>query len=486
MILNEILNKGISEYKKTNYKEAERIFRNCVKLYPDQKLIYTYLIPCLINENKLDDALSYSKKLYNLDKKDEIGLTYIGIILFKKLLFEDSLKYFQESLKINKNNYHTLLNIGVLLHKLKRNNEAKIYIKKSIEINDQNFMSYHNLATIYEDEAEFENAKNNFNKAISINPNDYESLHGISLIQLSELNYEDGWKNYEYRFHITSERNNLRHQKIPKLQSIKNLENKKILVWYEQGLGDTIQFSRYVEKLIKYGSEITFEVQTDLKSFLGRQINCKITDNASNEMYDFQTPLMSLPYLFYKSGKNNFKINSYFASYKQKTDKWKNVLSLSDKKINIGLSISGNPKHIKDYRRKIDIASFLEFKEFSKLFIIQKELYKNDKMIIEKDREIVYLGKNDKWRDFEDTSAIVENMDLIISIDTSLIHLAGSMNKKSLLLLSKPADWRWTENDDSTPNWYESVKVLRQKEIGSWESVLKEAKQEIKKIFFND
>ena len=76
MILNEILNKGISEYKKTNYKEAERIFRNCVKLYPDQKLIYTYLIPCLINENKLDDALSYSKKLYNLDNRSDIYRHY--------------------------------------------------------------------------------------------------------------------------------------------------------------------------------------------------------------------------------------------------------------------------------------------------------------------------------------------------------------------------------------------------------------------------
>ena len=132
MKLDQILNEGISEFKKANFVEAEIIFRNCVKLYPSHILTYTYLIPCLINENKLDDALSYAKKFYNLDQKIETGLTYIGIILFKKSLYEESLKYFQDSLKINENNYHTLLNVGVLLHKLNRNDEAKIYIKKSI------------------------------------------------------------------------------------------------------------------------------------------------------------------------------------------------------------------------------------------------------------------------------------------------------------------------------------------------------------------
>ena len=182
-------------------------------------------------------------------------------------MYEESLKYFQDSLKINENNYHTLLNVGVLLHKLNRNDEAKIYIKKSIEINNQNFMSYHNLATVYEDEADFENAKNNFNKAISINPNDYESVHGISLIQLSELDYKNGWKNYESRFLISTEKNKSKHVNMPRLKSLENLD-KKILVWHEQGLGDTIQFSRYVDELISLGPKITFETQSELKSFV--------------------------------------------------------------------------------------------------------------------------------------------------------------------------------------------------------------------------
>ena len=480
MKLDDILNKGISELKKSNFKDAEQIFKNGINDYPDYKQIYTYLIPCLINQNKLDDALSYSEKLYNLDKNVEVGLTYIGIILYQKLLYEESLKYFKHSLKINENNYHTLLNTGVVLHKLNRNDEAIKYIKKSININDQNFMSYHNLASVYEDKAKFEDALINFKKAISINPKDFESIHGMSLLQLSKLDYKNGWKNYESRFLLSSKNIQPRHQKIPRLGSTEDIENKKILVWHEQGFGDTLQFSRYVDRLITLNSKVTFEVQPELKLFLSRQFNCIITDDASRGIYDFQIPLMSLPYLFYRSNKNILKLNSFFKSNNKKIDEWKSILSLSNKKINIGISISGNPNHVKDNRRRIKIESFLEFKKFSKLFIIQRELYEEDEIVLKNDEEIVYLGKHDKWKDFEDTSAIVHNMDLIISIDSSLIHLAGAMNKKSFLLLSKPADWRWTEDNKLTPNWYNSVKIFRQREVGVWGTVIKDIKEELK------
>ena len=167
-------------------------------------------------------------------------------------------------------------------------------------------MSYHNLATVYEDEAEFENAKNNFNKAISINPNDYESIHGISLIQLSELDYKNGWKNYESRFLISSEKNKSKHVNMPRLKSLENLDKKKIIVWHEQGLGDTIQFSRYVYELISLGPRITFEVQSELKSFMSRQFMHHI--NAGSEIVIFKS--LYYPYLIYSTNQINAFLKS--------------------------------------------------------------------------------------------------------------------------------------------------------------------------------
>ena len=120
-----------------------------------------------------------------------------------------------------------------------------------------------------------------------------------------------------------------------------------------------------------------------------------------------------------------------------------------------------------------------------KIFIIQKELNQNDLIFSEQNEEIIFLGKDKNWTDFKDTSAIVENMDLIITIDTSLVHLAASMNKETILLLSKPSDWRWSENNKTLPNWYDSLTVIRQNEKNSWQYPLKEILRILEKKTIN-
>ena len=149
-------------------------------------------------------------------------------------------------------------------------------------------------------------------------------------------------------------------------------------------------------------------------------------------------------------------------------------MPLSKYKKNIGIAISGNVNQIYENRRRIDLNYFKTLAENFKIFIIQKNLYKNDEIILNKSYDIEFLGKKDQWKDFEDTSAIVENMDIIVSIDTSLIHLASSMNKKSFLILSKSADWRWSHHKLNAPNWYDNLTIIRQKTKDNWEEVILE------------
>ena len=120
--------------------------------------------------------------------------------------------------------------------------------------------------------------------------------------------------------------------------------------------------------------------------------------------------------------------------------------------------------------------------DFCNIYLIQRDLYKDDREILKKNKSINYLGDDKSWIDFEDTSAIVKNMDVIVSIDTSLIHLSASMQKKSFLILSKPADWRWSKENIGEPRWYNNLKIIRQKDNGSWQSVISELYTELKKI----
>ena len=482
MELKRLISKGAIEFKNNNYEKALKIFLDSLKKYPNEVLPYTYLIPTLINQNKLLEALKYADRVIYLDKNSDIGFTYKGIVFFKKSEFNKALKYFEEGLKINPNNFHNLLNSGIIHHKQKNNGVAIEYLKKSISINDKNFVAYQNLASIYEDESRFEEAIENFQKAISLNPKDYDSIHGLSLIQLSKLDFKNGWQNYESRFRKSNHQIQMKYNSIKRLDTLENIEGKNVLIWHEQGLGDTIQFSRYVQKLSYLNVKITFEVQSALSSFLKKQYNFVIKENIKHLNFDYQCPLLSLPNLFVDEKSKVLEINNYFKPDKDKVKKWKNHLKLSNDKINLGIAISGNPNNLKEQRRKIGLKELLIINEYCKIYIIQKELDKEDKNTLKNNKDLVYLGENDEWINFDDTSAIVENMDIILSIDTSLIHLAGSMNKKSFLLLSKPADWRWTEDNYTTPNWYDNVKILRQKKAGSWLSVLKEVKEEVKRI----
>tara|TARA_B100000674_G_scaffold411513_1_gene359598 strand:- start:115 stop:660 length:546 start_codon:yes stop_codon:yes gene_type:complete len=173
------------------------------------------------------------------------------------------------------------------------------------------------------------------------------------------------------------------------------------------------------------------------------------------------------------------KINQYFKCDDEKVKSWRNILNLSKTKKNIGIAISGNINQVFEYRRKIDLEYFLPLSEYFKIFIIQKNLYRKDEILLNKTEDIIYLGRSPQWKNFDDTCAIVKNMDCIISIDTSLVHLAGSINKRVFLLLSKPADWRWSHEKLNSPNWYESISIIRQKNKNDWKAPISELQKKI-------
>ena len=271
-----------------------------------------------------------------------------------------------------------------------------------------------------------------------------------------------------------------RYPQFKKLESVTNLENKKILIWHEQGMGDTIQFSRYVSKLVALGAVVTFEVQKDLVCFFKKQFECEVTDQVSiNKNFDYQAPLLNLPYVFNTSIDT---IPSNQAYLKVKTEKiidWKKKIKLSKNKLNIGIAISGNPNHKDNHIRSIPLENMKSLFQKANFFIIQKELSVIDMEFLKKYPEIKFIGE--EIINFSDTAAIVENMDLIISIDTSLIHLAGAMGKKSFLMLSWSPEWRWLLDRSDSP-WYKSIKIFRQKLIGDWNSVINQIEFELNKL----
>ncbi len=389
---------------------------------------------------------------------------------------EQALSYFKKALLIKKDTPELFFNIGKIYDEAGSYHEAMAFYEKAIEIDPKFSIAYHNKAALLRDSHQYDKALLYFDEAIKVNPLDFDSICSKSTIYLLVGEFKKGWDAYEYRWKQMPP-GCYRYPLINTLSNLNNLNNKEVLVWYEQGLGDTIQFSRYILDLNSLGANVTFEVQESLASLFQNNFNCKIQTSIQRYQYfDYQIPLLSLPKLFGTNINNIPHTEPYLKANFDDVDKWKRQLNLSNLKLNVAIAISGNPNHKNNQNRSIGIELFNQLGDIANIYILQKDLGSENIAHISTKDHFFFLG--DLVNDFRDSAAIIEAMDLVISVDTSLIHLAGAMGKKAYLLLPYTPEWRWLLERSDSP-WYNTVKIFRQPKKGEWSSVMNDVRSEL-------
>ena len=464
---------GLNNLQDENYEDAEAKLLECLKLVPNristlQNLIAVYIATeqkkklkeiinshnHLINENVIQYGLAFDqhfnqnysksieicKKLINLDNfKDSIS-DLLASNFKKQKLFLQTLKMYKKKLN-KKKDYLIYYNIGTFFFDLGRTNKAIYYFKKSEDL-----------------------------KKI-----DNSNLWNLSLCYLTLGNLEKGFELYEYRWLKKSNKQIKKFENIKTPLSTDEIINRNILISDEQGLGDTIQFSRFVIELLKFTKKITFVVNSKLVKLLSnldKNINVIEYKDLKKNDFDFHISLCSLPLLLRIKDIND--INYYPLNFNIN-----NQISFEKKNINIGLSWSGNPNfHLDEYRS-------ISFKNFEEILKIKKiNFFKLSQNI--KNEEFLDYHSFPNLYDFGDKSLheiseVMKQLDLVISSDTSIIHLAGILNIKSILLLNYNSDWRWFDDKKKTI-WYPSVEIIKQKTFNSWDNVFYELKKRIEKL----
>ncbi|HSD36642.1 MAG TPA: tetratricopeptide repeat protein [Rhodocyclaceae bacterium] len=372
----------------------------------------------------------------------------------------------------------TLANLSSAQLKLKKYDEAKASAERALSLNGGLAEAWLNLGLIQHELGNYRNALVFFDKATEVQPDYYDGYWNKSLAQLVEGDYENGWENYEYRWKITNAEPAFQSA-IPRLQHIDSVSGKSVLAWHEQGFGDTIQFARYIPLLIQRGAKVTFMVPASLRSLFAGQFDCVVVSgDVQRDDFDFQIPLLSLPLLF-KTDANSIPAEvPYLNIPDQKVLNWKRKLSASENRLNIGISCSGSQSFDLQHgnNRPIPLAMFAPLIDMANLFLIQKEIRDEDSVFLAQNPAINMTG--DAIEDFEDSGAIVECMDMIISVDTSLAHLAGALGKKVYVLLQHSPDWRWLLDRDSSP-WYPTATLIRQPNRGDWQAVMTQVLKEV-------
>ena len=323
----------------------------------------------------------------------------------------------------------------------------------------------------------FDEAIAEYDKAISLDANYAEAYLNKSFSELLLGRFDSGWKNFEYRWKL-KEFNAEKHATIPRLSLLGSIEHKKILIWAEQGLGDTIQFFRYVLLLCDLGAHVVFEAPKSLVPIFSKRENLEVVTEAVNVDFDFQSPLLSLPLIF-DMRNDPIPNNINYIDVSPEKINFLSSMTRSEKPYKIGLVCSGQKNHRNDMNRSIPLHQFASILDQEhQYFLIQKEIRVEDEEFL-KGRGIKSLAH--AINDFSDTAAIILNLDCVISVDTSVIHLAGTLNKKAFLMLPFCPDWRWQVDRGDTP-WYPSVRIIRQTKMNDWSQAISELKMAVSNL----
>jgi tetratricopeptide (TPR) repeat protein len=375
-------------------------------------------------------------------------------------------------------------NIGIALLEIGKHEEAITHYQKAISLNPDYAEANNNLGIALQEIGNHENAITRYQKAISLNPDYAEAHFNLSCLYLLLGNFEKGYEEYEWRLKLKSNVEHTRSFTQPQWDG-RPLNGKTILIHAEQGLGDAIQFIRYVPMIAKAGGDIIVECDAKLSHLFSGYEDFTRFIGAGDDLPDFDihASLLSLPNIFKTTLTTIPSANNYIHINDDLVASWKNKLSTL-KNHKIGICWQGSVDNRKDQSRSMPLKYFSDIINIPEVsFISLQKGYGQEKIKDDGHTDAIadFSSEMDTHEKFIDTSAIIENLNLVIGVDTATIHLAGAMGKPVWVLLPYSPDWRWMLNTKDTP-WYPSMRLFRQKEPGDWETVMDEIRVELGKL----
>ncbi|MBR7799096.1 tetratricopeptide repeat protein [Undibacterium fentianense] len=357
---------------------------------------------------------------------------------------------------------------------------ARKDFESAIAIQPDFIHAYTNLGKLFRYTNQHAAAIASYRTALAIDPTSAIALFGLGLCELQIGDFFNGWAHYEERWHpdVLSDPKLIKNFSQTRWDGHRTLSGKCILLYAEQGYGDTIQFCRYARKIKALGAHVVLEIPSALFALFENLegVDQLVARGEALPHFDFHLPLMSLPYVLRSNIAGIFALPPYLSVSQSKKDQWQKLLSdclgkeidtrHRKKQKRIGLVWSGNPQFKNDSSRSISLEQLIHYlPQEAVYFCLQKEVSIKDKVYLNTRPEIQQFSN--QLHDFSDTAALCSHLDLVVTVDTSVAHLAGALGIPTIILLAANSDWRWLLHHDKTP-WYESVSLIRQARVGQW------------------
>ncbi len=455
---------AINSFNIGNFEEAETISCQILSENPNSIEAIDVLAAIYIRTNNLN--------LLNNSGKNELFLIRkIAVFLGDLKTYEQARVFYEKALEIEPNDFVGLNNLGLIYENLDMLDKAYSVYEKSLKIKE-NYPALYNLGVLCRKNKEFSKSIYYLDRTVKIKPDDAYANYSLAMTYFMQKKFEKGYPYFLKRpvKGITQLKNFWNGSKYP---------DKEILVFCDYGLGDAIMFSRYFNFLKDCFSRVKVCCHVSLKKLFENSFKgIEFYDNLSGITYDYCVLAMNLPYFL------NMDFSSIpFSDGYLKVDQTK-ILDYKNKYFNnnlvkIGICYVGGElqKRNAKYRR-------IKLSKLEKLFQIPNMAFysfqKDDVFDELKDYpNIVNLGKT--FNDFDDTAAAMKNLDVLITIDSAPVHLAGALGVRTLLMLPYYSEWRWFDESTNT-SWYKSVELIRQIKPASWDNVVEKIYLQLKTL----
>ena len=478
----EDIDKLIKLFNQRHYSSLVNQAKVLIREYPNSFIIWDLMGAANKLLGKFDEALKDFKQAIQLNSNFENAYYNMGVVLLEDYAKPiEAIEAFKKCIFLNPKNAAAYNNMGNSLRELGKSDEAIIALNKAILIETNNAIFYNNAANVLGDLGRLDEAIEAYKKAISLKPDYAEAYFYLSLSYNLKGDLQKGLELFEWRL-----KKDLYPTRVPRDHLIwdgkKSILDKIFFVYEEQGLGDIIQFCRYLPLLKQKRAKVIFNVKPKMHTLL-RTLDEDIIfvdRDPDDNSVDFETPLMSLPYLFNTNLNTIPSMNSYLSADHNKIILWKKRLTKNCFKV--GICWQGSKAKI-DFGRSFPLNLFEDISKLTNVELISLHKGEGENQIDDINFDLTVLDNDfDNGEDaFIDTAAVMANCDLIITSDTAIAHLAGALGCRTWVVLKKIPEWRWMLDRNDSP-WYPNMKLYRQKERDNWEEVFETIKKDLESL----
>jgi len=447
--------------------EAISILQRAVELGPTTPELHYNLAIALQRDGKVDQAIGEFRIALNLRADYPDALNNLGTALHEKAHFDEAIEVYRRAIALRPDIADVHNNLGRALKELGRLDEAIDAYRQAISLKQSFGEAHSNLGTALVQAGQVDAAVSHFENALPQASTALDAQWNYALALLLRGDFERGWPKYEVRNRRNAAA--IDPRLLAKFWDGSNLAGRRILLLGEQGLGDTIQFIRYVPLIEQIGGDVRIVCQPPLRTLFATQFGAGRVSTFEQPLpaFDVCCPLMSLPHLLGTTEQTIPRNVPYLRADPDLGKVWSH--RLSDRAgFRIGLAWAGNPTFGNDRNRSIPAPMFAPLRDVAGVTFVSLQKGPTTSATT----NLALLDFTSDLNDFADTAAAIANLDLVISVDTAVAHLAGALAKPVWTMIPFAPDWRWQLHRTDSP-WYPTMRLFRQPRRGDWESVIR-------------